>query len=218
MSDLSLSNSAVPATSHRSFWCYLEKPITGLLLTLALSLIAEGFPIVEAHGAELPEVADRSTSEVINEVINVADQSMLNRAIFDQSTFFDLAQFNLVSQRSLPNGTYVFGQSPEADQVGSTYLVFEVSNEQIVGAFYMPSSSFDCFYGEPQVEYLALTVVNSDDRSEYTYNVELQRDTNVATVSNSAIAPLRLTGYHQLDTVGPNDYRILAACRTAHLQ
>jgi hypothetical protein len=190
MSDLTLSHSAVSATSCHSFWHYLEKPITGLLLTLALSLISEGFPIVKAHGAEVPEVADRSST-------------------------FELAQAGFTVQQSLPDGTYVFGQSPEANQLGSTYLVFEANDEQIVGAFYMPSSSFDCFYGEPQVEHLALTVINSDSQSQYAYSVELQQDTSVATTGSSAIAPLRLSGFHQIDTVSPNDQRILAACKVA---
>lgn len=202
MSDLSLPNSAVSTKFCRSFWRYLEKPITGLLLTLALSLMTKGFPIVKAHGAEVPELADRSTLDVTN--------------IVSQST--DLAQVAIANQQALPDGTYVFGQSPEADQMGSTYLVFEANDEQIVGAFYMPASSFDCFYGEPEVEHLELMVVNSEDQSEYPYTVELQRDTNVATVGNSAIASLHLTGYHQLDTVSPNDHRILAACKVAQQQ
>lgn len=202
MTDLSISNFAVSSKFCRAFWRYLEKPATGLLLTLALSLMAEGFPIVEAHGAEVPEVADRSTLDVTN--------------LVSRST--DLAQFEGTNQQILPDGTYVFGQSPEADQVGSTYLVFEANDEQVVGAFYMPASSFDCFYGEPEVEHLELTVVNSENQSEYAYTVELQRDTSVATVGNSAIAPLHLTGYHQIDTVSPNDHRILAACKVAQQQ
>lgn len=190
MSNLSL-HSALPA--NRSLWRYLEKPVTGLLLTIALSLMAEGFPIVKAHSAEVPDVADRST-------------------------FFNLAQSSSTGQPPFPNGTYVFGQSPEAEQFGSTYLVFEATDGQIVGAFYMPSSSFDCFYGEPHIEHLALTVVNSDDQSGYAYSVELQRDTNVATVGNSAIASLHLPGYYQIDTISPNDERILAACKVAQPQ
>ncbi|NJN91022.1 MAG: hypothetical protein HC878_12035, partial [Leptolyngbyaceae cyanobacterium SL_5_14] len=124
MSDLLLLNSAVSTQSCGSFWRYLEKPITGLLLTLSLSLMVEGFPIVKAHGAEVPELADRSTLDVTN----VVDRSI------------DLAQSGSAIQQALPDGTYVFGQSPEANQVGSTYLVFEANDEQIVGAFYMPAS------------------------------------------------------------------------------
>ncbi|NJL35601.1 MAG: hypothetical protein HC840_07315 [Leptolyngbyaceae cyanobacterium RM2_2_4] len=202
MSDLLLLNSAVSTQSCGSFWRYLEKPITGLLLTLSLSLMVEGFPIVKAHGAEVPELADRSTLDVTN----VVDRSI------------DLAQSGSAIQQALPDGTYVFGQSPEANQVGSTYLVFEANDEQIVGAFYMPASAFDCFYGEPEVEHLELTVVNSEDQSEYSYTVEMQQDTNVATVGNSAIAPLHLAGYHQLETLSPNDHRILAACKVAQQQ
>jgi len=202
MSDLSLLNSAVSTKSNCSFWRYLEKPITGLLLTLSLSLMSEGFPIVKAHGAEVPELADRSTLEVTN----IVDRSI------------DLAQSNLANQQILPDGTYVFGQSPEANQVGSTYLVFEANDEQIVGAFYMPASAFDCFYGESEVEHLELTVINSENQSEYAYTVEVQQDTNVATAGDSAIAPLQLMGYHQIDTLSPNDHRILAACKVAQQQ
>jgi hypothetical protein len=114
---------------------------------------------------------------------------------------------------ALENGVYLFGQAAEPDQIGKAYLVFEVKDGRMVGAFYMPRSSFDCVYGSFQPNQLALTVVNSYDQSTYPYEIAIRQSNPVATAGNSAEKKLGLDGMHQLVQVSENDERILGVCK-----
>jgi hypothetical protein len=112
----------------------------------------------------------------------------------------------------LADGVYLYGQSTEPDQIGSAYMVFEVNNRQVVGAFYMPSSSFDCFQGELQADQLALTVTNSYEQIAYPYQIALQPGAAVA-MAGEATVPMQLEGYHYIETVSENDQRLLSVCK-----
>lgn len=111
----------------------------------------------------------------------------------------------------IEDGVYLYGQSSTPEQIGSAYMVFRVGSQQVVGAFYMPSSSFDCFHGDLKADQLALTVINSEEQAAYPYSVALQPGSNVASADGS-VAPLQLAGYHRITTVSENDRRILATC------
>lgn len=189
MSNQPYSDSVLsPSTADRSLWYYLEKPITGLLLTLALSLLADSLPRLQAQGSELPATASSTHSPAVL----VADSAR---------------------DTSLPNGTHLFGQSPQAAQLNSTYVVLEVNDSQVVGAFYMPHSSFDCFQGEVQAEHLALTITDSYDQARYPYSVALQQQAAVATANDAAIASVGLTGFHAIANFSETDQRILNVCK-----
>jgi hypothetical protein len=117
--------------------------------------------------------------------------------------------------QALADGVYLYGQSPEPGTMGSEYLVFEVSQGEVVGGFYMPRSSFDCFYGDVESEQLALTVVNSYEQTQHPYSVALQTDGAVASAENGS-APMGLEGYHRLDNLSDTDQQILATCKADH--
>jgi hypothetical protein len=117
------------------------------------------------------------------------------------------------SAASLADGVYVYGQSAQADQIGQGYFVFEVNKGTVVGALYMPRSSFDCASGTFQESQLSLTVVNSYDRSTNPFNIALQHSTTIATTGNPAFQKVSLQGFHQLSTVSQNDYRMLSVCK-----
>lgn len=114
---------------------------------------------------------------------------------------------------SLPDGTYLYGQSAQPDQIGSAYMVFTVNHDQVVGAFYMPYSSFDCFQGEFQADQLALTIVDSYDQTSYPYAVALQPVSAIASSQAGTSVPVSLQGFHRLPAVSANDQRILATCQ-----
>ncbi|HEY9749052.1 MAG TPA: hypothetical protein V6C63_10255, partial [Allocoleopsis sp.] len=61
---------------------------------------------------------------------------------------------------TLADGTYLYGEAPEPEQIGSAYMVFQVTKGKVIGAFYMPRSSFDCFSGRFEPGKLALDVVD----------------------------------------------------------
>ncbi|MDX2212632.1 MAG: hypothetical protein SFY66_05005 [Oculatellaceae cyanobacterium bins.114] len=170
------------ATRGRSLWQHFEKPITGLLFTVALIVSSEGLPHLTAQGAEVPSRLSQAASETSPQPV-------------------------------MPDGVYLYGQSPQAEQIGSTYVVFEVNRDRVVGAFYMPSSSFDCFQGELRPNQMDLTVADSYDQESYSYAVAVQHNGSVADTHGRAIAETMIPGYHSLAVVSDNDQNILATCK-----
>jgi len=115
------------------------------------------------------------------------------------------------SANGLADGRYLYGQVPEANRDGSTYMVFEVQDGKMVGAFYQPRSSFDCFQGQIQAETMALTVVDSYDQTRFDYEIALEdRTTLVAGRSGATSAPV---GYHRISSLSDLDHQILAMCQ-----
>lgn len=110
------------------------------------------------------------------------------------------------------DGIYVFGEAAEAGQIGATYMVMNVQAEKIVGAFYQPSSSFDCFHGELQGNSIALTVINSYDQSTHPFTVALQTTNQVAS-QTGAVSNLVPEGFYELSQVSTLDADILATCQ-----
>lgn len=164
----------------------LEKPVTGLLLTLGL--VSTCLPSLPAFSNEAPL---KFTKSVPLKVAQLAQGS---------------------SAQPLADGVYLYGQSLERDQVNSAYLVFEVTNGQIIGAFYMPRSSFDCVYGNLQADQLALNVVDSYSRESYPYAVALQGGGAIAD-AKGAVPPVTLEGMHRINNINSNDQRILSTCK-----
>jgi hypothetical protein len=119
----------------------------------------------------------------------------------------------LAQASSLPNGVYLYGQSAKPQQIGQAYFVFEVRQGKVVGALYMPMSSFDCAFGALDAEKVSLTVIDSYDRSENPYAIALDRSGSVANRANPAIAPVGLEGFHRLENISTNDQRILDVCK-----
>jgi hypothetical protein len=118
------------------------------------------------------------------------------------------------SSLHVEDGIYLYGQATEPEQVGSAYMVFEAIDNKVVGAFYMPYSSFDCFYGQLNGEQLGLTVIDSYEQTPHPYAVALAQTSDVATAGEAVVAPLQLEGFHRIDTVSENDHRILEVCQT----
>lgn len=130
-----------------------------------------------------------------------AQQVAVRQAVVAQSAY-----------SSLPDGIYLYGQSAERDQIGAAYMVFQVEQSQVTGAFYMPSSSFDCFQGEFQGERLALNVVDSYEQTVHPYSVALAASDSVASTDGS-VAPVSLQGFHQIQSLDDSDRTILATCQ-----
>lgn len=111
-------------------------------------------------------------------------------------------------------GRYLFGQVPEAEQIGQGYIVLESTGDRVYGALYFPSSSFDCFHGQVQGNELAMTIINSYSQEAYPYSVALVSDTAVAAGQlPNGLEPLSLSGFHAIDSVSDNDLRMLAVCQ-----
>lgn len=119
------------------------------------------------------------------------------------------------SRASMPDGTYLYGQSSTAEQIGKEYLVFEVSKGKVMGAIYMPASEYNCFHGTLASKQLNLTLVNPEDNTSYSYSIAFQKTTQVAEAGGRVTSPSSVTleGYHRLDTVSENDIRLLSTCK-----
>lgn len=114
-------------------------------------------------------------------------------------------------QADLTDGIYVFGESPEAGQLGTTYMVMAVEAGQIVGGFYQPSSSFDCFHGEVAQQELALTVIDSYNQTEHPFALALESNTAVA--APEALADEWVpSGFHAIAELSDTDHHVLQVC------
>ncbi|HTL90656.1 MAG TPA: hypothetical protein VL134_14740 [Leptolyngbya sp.] len=119
---------------------------------------------------------------------------------------------------TLPDGVYLYGQSAQPDQIGKGYFVFEARQGKLLGALYMPRSSFDCTYGSVEPEQLSLTVIDSYDRSENPYIIGTERSGSVASAGNPVLAPVSLEGYERISNLSANDQRILNVCKQNYQQ
>ncbi|NJL45686.1 MAG: hypothetical protein HC922_08110 [Leptolyngbyaceae cyanobacterium SM2_3_12] len=131
-------------------------------------------------------------------------------------TSSSLSQAETTPQPVFPAiGQYLFGQVPEPDQFGQGYMVLESTGNGVYGALYYPRSSFDCFYGQVQGAELAMNVINSYSQEVYPYSVALVSNTAVASASlaEEPIAPLNLSGFHQINDLSGNDLRMLEVCQ-----
>lgn len=179
----------------------LEFPLAGLLLTVTI-LTGEATPVL-TNELQLPAMP----------------QEVVRAEAFGKDTA-------IAPRGKLPeaDGIYLYGQSPEPEQMGQEYMVFEVRQGKVIGAFYLPYSEFSCFYGTLQSGELALMVANGPDSAPYPDPVAGQNSQQVATASDSSpigdgynpIAypySVALQDYHQLASVSANDQRILETCK-----
>lgn len=116
------------------------------------------------------------------------------------------------AQSRLADGTYLYGQSSTPEAIGSEYLVFEVLNGNVTGAFYMPNSEFACFTGNSDARNLNLSVVDPYENETYSHQIALEARSPVASNGETVVA-LGLEGYHRLDAPSANDLSILNSCR-----
>lgn len=117
----------------------------------------------------------------------------------------------------LEDGTYAFGEVPEAGQLGTTYMILRVQSQTVMGAFYQPSSSFDCFHGSVENQRLTLTVLDSYGQTRYPYALPLEmRDSQVAS-STGVVSTLVPRGLYPLPSLSELDHRILATCQATQV-
>ena len=140
----------------------------------------------------------------------------------------DLSENTYEPKGKLPqkDGVYLYGQSPEPQQIGQEYIVIEVSKGKAVGAFYLPSSEFNCFNGTIEAGKLALLLANGPETEAYPDTIGSNtEEEQVAIVgdrslgensSNDITTPysVALQNYHQLPQVSEGDKQILAACKS----
>jgi hypothetical protein len=124
---------------------------------------------------------------------------------------------------SMPDGTYLYGQTSQPGQIGQEYVVFEARQGRVVGAMYMPSSEYACFYGTLNSKQMNLTVVNPHNQTAFSHSIAREQATQMAAVGgqinlensyDSLTYPhsVGLDGYLPINQVGDNDKQILSTC------
>ena len=180
----------------------LEVPLAGLLLTVGI-LSSEATVLTKLQTAAAPHLA--------------------------QSKAYGKDNFS-AQEGKLPqkDGIYLYGQSPKPQQVGQEYMVFEVREGKVIGAFYLPQSEFSCFNGTLQSGNLALMVAYGPDANPYEDSIAVQDSQQVATASGTPIEnvynetdypySVALQNYHQLASISGNDQQILRTCKSNYQQ
>lgn len=116
----------------------------------------------------------------------------------------------------MTDGVYLFGQSPNPDEMGATYAVLSVKDNQTTGAFYQPHSSFDCFSGEIAPDRLDVNVVDSYTQTTHPYAVAIALED--ALVAGEAAGAYTLEGFHRIENLSHQDHEILSTCQTGVAQ
>ncbi|MBD1812866.1 hypothetical protein NDI43_26170 [Microcoleus vaginatus GB2-A3] len=96
---------------------------------------------------------------------------------------------------ALPDGIYLYGDSPQPNQVLQNYIVFQRQNDRVVGAIYAPRSDFACFTGKIQGNTLSGKAISPGGKLQ-TIEINTQ-----------------LTNLHSIRTISSNDRRILSTCQ-----
>ena len=186
---------------RRSLLSRLKAPIAGLCLSIGLVAI-NSITLSPVYGAEftsssLPPSSIAALSLKQEEVPHLNLRSSANEQV-----------------SALDDGVYLYGQVAERDQLGVAYLVFEVTENDVIGAFYMPHSSFDCFYGEFEENQLSLQITDSYEQVTFPYSIALNHDSAVATSGDITASSPELLGFSQINSsINENDYRILNVCK-----
>lgn len=144
----------------------------------------------------------------------LASQETPTQQSLSSPTNINIAQAKHTSS-ALADGVYLYGQSPEPEQLGQEYLVIKVNKGQVVGAFYMPQSEFNCFSGNITASQMNLSVVDPYDNSVHPYSIALQTNSPVVAQNVSSVS-LTLEGYHQISKLSDNDQKILNVCVEQH--
>lgn len=95
---------------------------------------------------------------------------------------------------SLPDGIYLYGNSPQPNELARNYVVFERRDDDVVGAFYSPQSEFTCFAGNLEGTHLDVEAIVLGEPA--TQEVRAQ-----------------LTNLHPLQEISANDQRMLGVCK-----
>ncbi len=121
------------------------------------------------------------------------------------------------ANQRFPDGIYLYGTDPQPEEIGNSYMVFELDQDKTVGAFYQPYSEFACFYGQVEADRLALNIIDPHEPDRpYAHAVRLDTEVVASSADGPQTSPLKLEGFYTLPEVSDNDQRILGVCKEYH--
>jgi hypothetical protein len=107
------------------------------------------------------------------------------------------------------NGVYLYGEADKPDVVGKEYMVFETIGNKTIGAFYLPRSEFNCFYGQFKGSRLNVTLIDAFDLQKYKFALTLNPNGLTASKQPMMGEPT----YQPLGKISNNDLQILKTCK-----
>jgi hypothetical protein len=169
--------------------------LCGLLLQVPLASLLLGMGIVTSE----------VTPELISSAITASPHQVLRGRLPQQ------------------DGVYLYGRAPQPQQIGQEYMVFELHQGRVIGAFYLPYSEFSCFSGKINSGELALMVANAPDAGED----PVAQPQQIAAASDkprieeefTAISypyAVALQEYYQISEVSTSDRQILQTCQNQY--
>jgi hypothetical protein len=109
----------------------------------------------------------------------------------------------------ISGGVYLYGETDRSNVIGKEYIIVEIIGNKAIGAFYLPRSEFNCFYGRLKGSLLNLTLIDALDGQKYSYKLRL--NANGLTASQQPLTGLPT--YRPLSKIGEIDRQILTACK-----
>jgi hypothetical protein len=109
----------------------------------------------------------------------------------------------------IPDGVYLYGEADRSNVVGKEYIIVEIIGNKAIGAFYMPRSEFNCFYGRLKGSRLNLTLIDTFENQKYNYTLTLNSHGLTAGQQPTIEQPT----YRPLSKIGAIDHHILNACK-----
>jgi hypothetical protein len=144
-------------------------------------------------------------------IAEAATRVGLHSSVHDTQTRAEISLVQKPQFFPLKDGTYLYGQSPQREQLGQEYLVFTVNSGKVTGAFYQPHSEYSCFSGELTASQLSLSIHDPYDNSVSPYAIALKPQAPVAGNAQN-LGNMTLDGYYALGKLSANDQRILKDC------
>lgn len=116
------------------------------------------------------------------------------------------------------DGIYLYGQSPQINQLGKEYVIFEMRKGKVTGAFYLPQSEYSCFQGSLISDRLSVTVAADENSAANAAQVATatQIEDNYTQIPSSYAVGLE--SYYQLANISDNDRRMLTTCQNPDRQ
>lgn len=150
-----------------------------------------------ASNLQYPAISSANLSNNINNQKSVKEAAVMPRV-------------NLPTK----DGIYLYGQSPNPNQAGQGYVLFQKQKGRVSGALYMPDSEFSCFQGTLETSgELAMTVTGSPAETSLT---QVATSNRLPTLYNDEFITyaysVTLQNYHPINAISANDRRILQEC------
>lgn len=191
---------------------YLNRVVAhkmGVILTLGLTTIAP----YSALAAPVNPLTMPHVDSPVAEIRHSTPSTLLS--LQSQVTISPVLNNNPVAQDSVqtPAQTYLYGTSPQSQQLGHEYMVLQVNGQQVQGVFYQINSEYACFQGEINQGKLDLAVTDPYEQVAYNYQLNYAPVGYVANSDDRPVADYVPEGFHSISRLSDLDRQLLDNCR-----